>query len=72
MAKGPKDEDDPAGLRGFAKLVADMKWWGEKSKAEQPEPEEQSKASGSDQGQEQSQDQQPPPGDETSSEGETS
>jgi hypothetical protein len=35
MAKEPKDEDDPTGLRQFAKRIAEMKWWREKPKAKQ-------------------------------------
>jgi hypothetical protein len=36
MAKEPKDENDPTGLRAFAKRIAQMKWWGEEPEAEQP------------------------------------
>jgi hypothetical protein len=55
----PKDEDDSTRLRWFAKRVADMKWWGENSKAEQPsEP-----APASEEPQATSEDAQPPTGD---------
>ena len=36
MAKEPKDENDPARLRWFAKRIAEMNWWGEEPKAEKP------------------------------------
>jgi hypothetical protein len=38
MVKEPKDEEDPTGLRRFAKRIAEMKWWCEESKGEQSEP----------------------------------
>ena len=37
MVKEPKNEDDPTGLRQFAKRIAEMKWWREEPKAEQSE-----------------------------------
>jgi hypothetical protein len=64
MAKEPKDENDPTGLRGFAKRIAQMKWWGEETEAEQPgsepaseQPQEQQQSEAApDQQQEQQQD----------------
>lgn len=38
MVKEPKDEEDPTGLRRFAKRIAEMKWLREEPKAEQSEP----------------------------------
>ena len=37
MAKEPRDENDPAGLRRFARRIAQMKWWREETEAEQSE-----------------------------------
>jgi hypothetical protein len=81
MAKEPKDDDDPTRLRWFAKRIADMKWWGENSKPEEPaKARDQGEQAASQEPQVTSEDQQPSPGDEQqqttdegpSSEGETS
>jgi hypothetical protein len=81
MTPQPKDENDPTQLRRFAKRIAEMKWWNDKSNSDRPEEtQDQGEQSGSGQPQATSEDQQPPTGNEQqqlgknkpSSEGETS
>jgi hypothetical protein len=81
MAKAPKDEDDPTRLRWFAQRIAEMIWWGEDPKPEQPaEPQDQPAEPASEEPQATSEGQKPPTGDEqqqktddgSTSEGETS
>jgi hypothetical protein len=70
MGKEPKDENDPTGLRWFARRVAEMKWWGENSKPEdQDAPAERSEDMSS---QNREDENQPPTGEESPPEGETS
>ena len=60
MAKEPKDDNYPTRLRWFAKRIADMMWWGEDPKPEQPAPTEPA----SEEPQATSEGQEPPTGDE--------
>lgn len=36
MTPQPKDENDPTQLRRFAKRIAEMKWWNDKSNSDKP------------------------------------
>ena len=81
MTPQPKDENDPTQLRRFAKRIAEMRWWNDKSNSDKPEEtQDQGEQSGSGQPQVTSEEQQSPTGDEQQqtsdnkplSEGETS
>jgi hypothetical protein len=74
MAKEPRDENDPTGLRRFANRIAELKWWQDHPKSkEQAGPEDQPEKTPSQEQLDEGQDQQPPAGGEPSSgEGEIS
>lgn len=76
-----KDENDPTQLRRFAKRIAEMKWWNDKSNSDKPaETQDQGQQPGAEQPQPTSEDQprstgdeqQQTNGDEPSSKGERS
>src|ERR1700722_12774365 len=67
MVNDLKDENDPTRLRPFARRIAEMNWWQNNPKSEEPaDPEEETPAKA------ESEDQQPPADDEPTSESENS